>query len=50
MLRIGRGKIAVHEFREIIEQKDCSKASFAVPAHGLFLIAVNYPNDYFLKE
>ena len=50
MLRIGRGKIAVHEFREIIEQKDCSKASFAVPAHGLFLVGVNYPDDYFPTE
>jgi tRNA pseudouridine38-40 synthase len=50
MLKIGRGKIAIQEFREIIEQKDCRKASFAVPAHGLFLVAVNYPDGYFPKE
>ena len=50
MLKIGRGKITVDEFREIIEQKDSRKASFAVPAHGLFLVGVNYPDDYFPTE
>jgi len=50
MLKIGREKIAIDEFREIIEQKDSGRASFAVPAHGLFLMAVNYPDDYFQKE
>ncbi|MEI9947246.1 MAG: tRNA pseudouridine(38-40) synthase TruA [Chitinophagaceae bacterium] len=43
MLKIGRGKISLDELRHIIEAKDCTLASFAVPAHGLFLIAVNYP-------
>jgi tRNA pseudouridine38-40 synthase len=43
MLLVGRGKINILQFREIIESKDCTKASFAVPAAGLFLIRVNYP-------
>ena len=43
MLKIGRGTISLNEFRSIIEAKDCTKASFAVPAHGLFLMKVNYP-------
>lgn len=47
MLRVGRGKISLHELRDIIEAKDCTKASFAVPPHGLFLISVNYPVSYF---
>ena len=42
LLRIGTGKISVEEFRKIIESRDCMKASFAVPAHGLFLVAVDY--------
>jgi tRNA pseudouridine38-40 synthase len=42
MLKIGRGKLSLDEFAEIIEAHDCTKASFAVPAHGLFLIAVAY--------
>ncbi|HEY6061977.1 MAG TPA: tRNA pseudouridine(38-40) synthase TruA [Chitinophagaceae bacterium] len=43
MLKAGRGKISLNQFREIIEAKDCCKASFAVPALGLFLISVAYP-------
>lgn len=42
MLKVGRGKTSLDEFRVIIEAKDCTKASFAVPAHGLFLIQVGY--------
>jgi tRNA pseudouridine38-40 synthase len=42
MLRVGRGKISIEEFRAIIDAKDCTKASFAVPAHGLFLMQVGY--------
>ena len=43
MLLVGRGKINILQLREIIESTDCTKASFAVPAAGLFLIRVNYP-------
>ena len=42
MLQAGRGKIDSLGFRGIIEAKDCTLASFAVPPHGLFLIAVEY--------
>lgn len=42
MLKIGRGNVSIAEFRQIIEAKDCTKASFAVPSHGLFLISVEY--------
>lgn len=45
MLKVGRGKLSVDEFRAIIEAKDCTRASFAVPAHGLFLVSVNYPQN-----
>jgi len=43
MLKVGRGKITLGEFRAIIEAKDCTKASFSVPPHGLFLMRVEYP-------
>lgn len=43
MLKTGRGKIGLEELRGIIEAKDCTQASFAVPAHGLFLVGVEYP-------
>lgn len=45
MLKIGRGKMSLNQFRDIIQAKDCTKSSFAVPAKGLFLISVEYsPN------
>lgn len=47
MLKLGRGNITIEEFREIIEAKDCTRASFSVPARGLFLEAVSYPQAYF---
>ncbi|HET6996721.1 MAG TPA: tRNA pseudouridine(38-40) synthase TruA [Chitinophagaceae bacterium] len=47
MLKIGRGKMGAEDLREIIEAKDCTKASFSVPAKGLFLASVNFPVDYF---
>ncbi len=43
MLKVGRGTISIQEFVSIIEAKDCTQASFAVPSHGLFLIAIQYP-------
>lgn len=42
MLQVGRNKISLDQFRAIIEAKDCTKASFAVPPHGLFLVEVKY--------
>lgn len=43
MLRVGRGKLSMNQFREAIESKDCTKADFAVPPQGLFLMNVQYP-------
>lgn len=48
MLKLGRGSITVAEFRAILEAKDCSKADFSAPAHGLCLTAVEYPGQLFL--
>jgi tRNA pseudouridine38-40 synthase len=47
MLKIGRGKMTIAEFKNVIEEKDCSKASFAAPSQGLFLMSVNYQKNYF---
>jgi tRNA pseudouridine38-40 synthase len=46
MLKIGRGKMDLPEFRKVIEGRDCTKASFAVPGHGLFLVSVDFPPGY----
>lgn len=42
MLKVGTGKISLNEFHEVIEQKNCSLADFSVPAHGLFLMNVQF--------
>ena len=47
MLKIGRGKIDLAGFKNIIETRDCTLANFAVPAHGLFLTEVGFPENYF---
>lgn len=47
MLLVGRKKIDMSTFKEIIESKDAAKANFAVPGHGLTLVKVHFPNDYF---
>ena len=43
MLLVGRKKIRLSAFEDIIRSKDCTKASFATPPHGLFLVKVEYP-------
>jgi len=44
MLRAGTGKMSVSAFEKIIESRDCTKADFSVPSHGLFLVKVSYPH------
>ncbi|MBK8611676.1 MAG: tRNA pseudouridine(38-40) synthase TruA [Chitinophagaceae bacterium] len=43
MLLVGKKKISVEDFKTIIESRDCTKADFSVPSHGLFLSAVIFP-------
>jgi tRNA pseudouridine38-40 synthase len=47
MLQVGRKKISLEQFREIINARDCSKADFSAPAQGLFLVSVGYPENFF---
>jgi tRNA pseudouridine38-40 synthase len=42
MLLVGRKKISVQDFVQIITAKDCTKADFSAPAHGLFLVQVKF--------
>jgi tRNA pseudouridine38-40 synthase len=50
ILIAGRKKISLSQFRKIIEAKDCTAASFAVPPQGLFLINVSFPDKYFAEN
>ncbi|MCH5597436.1 tRNA pseudouridine(38-40) synthase TruA [Niabella ginsengisoli] len=42
MLKVGRGIISIESFHDILESKDCTKAYFDTPAHGLTLKEVRY--------
>lgn len=47
MLRVGRGRLTLEEFREVIGSRDCTQADFAVPPQGLCLMSVLYPEGLF---
>jgi tRNA pseudouridine38-40 synthase len=47
LINVGKGKISVQEFQEIIEKKNRSAAGLSVPACGLYLTKVTYPKNYF---
>jgi tRNA pseudouridine38-40 synthase len=47
MLKMGRNKINIDLFRNIIESKNCTLANFSAPAHGLFLVRVVFSGSYF---
>ena len=50
MLQVGRGKSSLTNFKDIILSGDCTKANFSVPAHALFLMKVNYPQEIFKSD
>jgi tRNA pseudouridine38-40 synthase len=45
MVNIGLGKIEVEALHNIIQSKSRSKAGFSVPAHGLYLTHIEYPEN-----
>jgi tRNA pseudouridine38-40 synthase len=44
MIEIGLGNTDLRGFSDIIEGKDRSLAGFSVPAHGLYLVDIGYPD------
>ena len=47
LLEVGRGKMSISEFRAIIESKNRCNAGTSVPAHGLYLVDIQYPESIF---
>ncbi|MDD2965128.1 MAG: tRNA pseudouridine(38-40) synthase TruA [Bacteroidales bacterium] len=45
LLEVGYNKLSVSDFCSIIEKRDRQQAGMSVPAHGLFLEKVEYPED-----
>jgi tRNA pseudouridine38-40 synthase len=42
LLEVGRGKLKAGEVAEILAAKDRTKAGPTAPAHGLYLVKVDY--------
>lgn len=47
MVNIGLGKIEVEQLHDIIKSKDRGQAGFSVPAQGLYLVNIQYPDTIF---
>jgi tRNA pseudouridine38-40 synthase len=46
MLKVARETLTIDSFKALLESDVQSSASFAAPAHGLFLTEVSYPNGF----
>lgn len=50
LLEVGLGKMSLDEFKAVIERKDRGAAGLSVPAHGLFLTDIEYPENVFARK
>lgn len=48
LLEVGQNKINVHDFEQIIRSKNRQAAGRSVPANGLYLTEVRYPDNIYL--
>jgi tRNA pseudouridine38-40 synthase len=48
LIEVGKGKITLSGFKEIIDARNRSAAGISAPAKGLFLTAIEYPGEVFL--
>ncbi|MGB4577460.1 MAG: tRNA pseudouridine(38-40) synthase TruA [Paludibacter sp.] len=47
LLEVGRDRMTIEQFREVIESKNRCKAGTSVPAQGLYLVDIQYPEEIF---
>lgn len=45
LINVGLEKITIDDLQAIIQSKDRSEAGYSVPAHGLYLINIDYPES-----
>lgn len=48
LLEVGFGRMSLEEFRAVVEVRNRCKAGVSMPACGLYLTAVEYPENIFL--
>jgi tRNA pseudouridine38-40 synthase len=47
LVEVGRGKLTIQGFRDVIEGKNRCCAGESMPGNALFLVDVEYPDDCF---
>jgi tRNA pseudouridine38-40 synthase len=47
LLHVGIGKLSVQDFENILNAKNRCLAGDSMPAHALFLVDIEYPDDIF---
>ena len=47
LLEVGKGKMTVGDVKSIIKSRDRSRAGASVPAKGLYLTGITYPEDIY---
>lgn len=45
MLQVGRGRLSLDEFEQVLISRDNKHADFSVPGHGLFLLRVSFSDS-----
>ena len=50
LVEIGEHKLNLEDLKEIIKSENRSEAGYSVPAHGLYLTKVAYPNTIYLTQ
>ena len=44
LVDVGKGRVTVDEFKDIVAKMDRGAAGVSAPAKGLYLLSINYPN------
>lgn len=50
LLEVGRNKMTLKEFEAVITAQNRCKAGTSVPAHGLYLVDIQYPESIFVSS
>jgi len=50
LLHVGANKLSLRDFNTLLQAKKISGKRYAIPAHGLYLAAVEYPKDIFIRN
>lgn len=50
LLEVGRGRMTLEAFNEVVERRNRCAAGDSVPGNALFLVDVKYPENLFLQQ